>query len=180
MPKPNIVNFENNKIILRLLKRKDLPLTLSWRNQDNIRKWFLNSKTISEDVHNSWFKQYKRLDNDFVFIILAKELDNIPIGQISLYKINFRIGTAEYGRLIIAHPDARGKGYAKQATNLLLEIGFKYFYLKEIYLEVKKDNYRARKVYLDCGFIETGIKNCLIEMKIINSQQVNDNRMIET
>lgn len=170
MTKHNIPLYEDERIVLRLLKDADLPLTLSWRNQDDIRKWFLNSDVISEEKHRAWFKKYSELANDFVFIILSKELGNISIGQISLYNIDWNTGKAEYGRLMIGHPDARGKGYARHATNLVLRIGFEYLKLKEIHLEVKEDNFPAQKVYLDCGFTEISKGNQLVKMKIYASR----------
>jgi len=39
----------------------------------------------------------------FVFLILSREFGNIPIGQISLYGIDWPGGIAEYGRLMIGH-----------------------------------------------------------------------------
>jgi len=158
--------FESNRITLRLLERADLPLTLSWRNQDHIRNWFLNTNVILEEKHVAWFESYKELDSDFVFVILAKDLGNIPVGQISLYNIDWSAKTAEFGRLMIGAPLAQGKGYAKEATRLLLGYGFGIMGLKEIILEVKDDNETAMAVYRTSGFTETSKKNGLVVMSI--------------
>jgi RimJ/RimL family protein N-acetyltransferase len=166
MPKRDILPYEDDRLVLRMLEAVDLPLTRSWRNQDDIRKWFLNSDVITEEQHGAWFERYSKLDNDFVFIILAKELGATSVGQVSLYDIDWDTGIAEYGRLMIGHPDARGKGYARHATNLVLRIGFEYLKLKEIHLEVKEDNFSAQKIYLDCGFTEISRGNQLVKMKI--------------
>lgn len=168
MMKPNSIIFENDKIILRTLREQDLNLTLSWRNQDDIRKWFVHTDIIPIDSHYQWFNKYKKLDNDFIFIIIAKDFGNIPVGQISLYKIDYDNKTAEYGRLMIGNSQARGKGYAKLATKLLIKKGFEYFLLKEIYLEVKENNYRAINVYFDCGFKIVDKKDNLYIMKVCN------------
>ena len=166
MPKRTILPVENERVILRLLEMDDLPLTLSWRNQDNIRKWFIHTDIIQEKDHYSWFERYKELDNDFVFMILAKDLENQPVGQISLYNINWEAGSAEYGRLIIGNPVAQGRGYAKQATILLLGFAFNILKCREVFLEVKSDNISAIAVYKSAGFVATESSNELTKMII--------------
>lgn len=152
MTKRQISPLENERVILRLLESKDLPLTLFWRNQDHIREWFVNTDVIQEDRHIAWFDRYVELDNDFVFVILAKDMNNQPVGQISVYNIDWDAGIAEYGRLMIGHPNTNRKGYAKEATNLLLDFAFNTLKLREIFLEVKKDNVSALAVYKSAGF----------------------------
>jgi RimJ/RimL family protein N-acetyltransferase len=168
MPKRTILPVENERVILRLLEMDDLPLTLSWRNQDNIRKWFIHTDIIQDEKHYSWFECYRELDNDFVFMILAKDLENRPVGQISLYNINWEVGNAEYGRLMIGDPVAQGKGYAKQATILLLDYALNTLNFREVFLEVKSDNISAMAVYKSAGFVTTTLSNGLTTM-IINS-----------
>jgi RimJ/RimL family protein N-acetyltransferase len=141
---------------------------LSWRNQEHIRSWFNNTEIITEINHYAWFENYRELDNDFVFVILAKDLDNIRIGQISLYRIDWNTGNAEFGRLIIGYRLARGKGYAKEATRLLLKYGFTQMGLKKIFLEVKEKNKPAIAIYKTVGFVELRKKNGMLQMIIDN------------
>jgi RimJ/RimL family protein N-acetyltransferase len=164
--KRSLSPIENDHIILRLLERDDLPLTLAWRNQEHIRKWFLNTGVILEENHIAWFEHYEQLDHDFVFVILAKEFGNTPIGQVSLYNIDWNAKVAEFGRLLIGEPFAKGKGYAKEATRLLVEFGFHTLGLQEITLEVKEANKTAIAIYHTIGFIETSRKNDLLVMSI--------------
>ena len=166
MPKLKLPPIVGDRIILRLLEQNDLPLTLLWRNQDKIRKWFINTDVIQEDKHLAWFERYMKLDNDFIFVILAKDLDNLPVGQISLYNINWEISRAEYGRLMIGHPIAKGKGYARQATTLLLDFAFNTLDLNEVFLEVKSDNKSAIAIYESAGFSITKQSSNLITMAI--------------
>lgn len=166
MTKRWIPPVENGTVVLRLLEEPDLPLTLSWRNQDNIRRWFLTNEVILFEKHLAWFNRYQSLDTDFVFVILARELNFKPVGQISLYAIDWQSQVGEYGRLMIGESEARGKGLARSASLLLLHIGFDVLGLKEIVLEVKQDNLPAVAVYRSIGFEETMTKNGLIKMKI--------------
>jgi diamine N-acetyltransferase len=164
--KRSIPPIEGNHITLRQLERDDLPLTLSWRNRDEIRKWFLNTGVIRADDHYAWFERYQELDNDFIFLILAKSLDNAAVGQISIYGLDWDAKTAEFGRLMIGESRARGQGIAKEATRLLLDYCFGILKLKEITLEVKEDNEAAIAIYRSTGFSEITRENSLVMMSI--------------
>jgi diamine N-acetyltransferase len=169
MPKRAIAPIEQPPIRLRLLNENDLPATLVWRNQEHIRKWFVYSAIITPEQHRTWFEKYTLKDNDFVFIIEETQALNRPVGQISLYDINWEHKRAEYGRLMIGDPAARGKGLAKAATMLLLDFGFDSLGLHEIVLEVFEDNLAAYNLYAACGFIPVGKKDNLILMSITKS-----------
>jgi RimJ/RimL family protein N-acetyltransferase len=170
MTKRFISPVENEKVALRLLEENDLPLTLSWRNQENIRRWFFTTDIVSFENHLAWFKRYRELDTDFVFIILSKELNLKPVGQISLYSINWQTRIGEYGRLMIGEAEARGKGLARSASLLLLQVGFEILGLREIVLEVKQDNLPAIAVYRSVGFQQSAFENGVLKMKITHHQ----------
>ncbi len=164
MPKRPVHSFENDKVRLRLLTAEDLEMTLNWRNQDHIRKWFFHSDVIQIEQHRCWFEQYQERDDDFVFVIEYVAENYLPVGQIALYHIDWAARRAEYGRIMIADPVARGKGLGRAATRLVLSIGFDYFHLQEIYLEVLENNQSARAVYADCGFRVVEIKDGVVLM----------------
>src|SRR5262249_15184568 len=109
------------RVRLRLLTEADLPMTLAWRNQDHIRKWFLNSNLITPEEHRGWFSKYLARDDDFVFVIEEQQVLRKPVGQVSLYRIEWQLGRAEYGRLLIGEPDAAGRGLAREATAGVIE-----------------------------------------------------------
>ena len=152
MSKRHVLPIETQRIRLRLLQERDLPLTLAWRNQEHIRKWFFHCDLIAPDQHRAWFEQYRERDDDFVFLIEEVQRQYRPVGQLALYNIDFDGKRAEFGRLMIGEPDARGKGLAREATVALLGAVLKTFGLDEVYLEVLADNDAAIKVYTACGF----------------------------
>lgn len=161
----------SGQVGLRPLEEKDLPMTLGWRNQESIRKWFFNSKVLTREQHYRWFHAYENLDDDYVFII--EMLDGtiwIPVGQVALYHIEWNTLTSEYGRLMIGEPAAQGKGVAKAATKMILEIGFNIFNLNEIYLEVYENNLPARAIYTDCGFKILSTDTNIVKMRILREE----------
>jgi len=166
MPKPSITPIESDHIRLRLLEESDLPMTLSWRNQDHIRKGFINSEVITQKQHQSWYARYRECENDFLFIIEKIEILPKPIGQISLYHLDWEQGKGEYGRLLIGERAALHRGLAKQATQLLLNYAFAQLRMKEIELVVVSENIAAISLYKSCGFREVeeikGLKKMVI------------------
>lgn len=165
MTKRHLPPVENDLVILRLLQKEDLPLTLAWRNQDEIRRWFLTTDVIEVEKHSAWYDRYQNLDNDFIFVIQSKQLANLPVGQISIYAIDWDARVGEYGRLMIGEPLAKGKGLAKSASQLLLGVGFGVLGLERIVLEVKKNNIAAISLYQHLGFVQTETQNDLILME---------------
>jgi len=169
MPKSNLPLIEKENLRLRLLERSDLPTTLNWRNKANIRKWFVHSDPISWEEHQNWFEKYREDENDYVFIIEEKGVFNKSIGQISLYNIDRANNRGELGRLMVGEEEARGKGLAKKATRLLVGIAFNNFLMKELYLNVFKNNYPAIHIYEQCGFKKVKKVDNMLEMNLFKN-----------
>ncbi len=150
--KRSYLSFGDGSVCLCLLSAADLRLTFDWRNRDDIRRWFINSQTITWEQHLAWWQAYQQRENDFVFIIKELQLLRRPVGQVSLYNIDLEKHEAEYGRLMIGDERARGQGIATRATRLLLNWAFHTLGIQRIYLQVLKDNLPAVKLYHACGF----------------------------
>lgn len=164
--KPGIPRIEGERIALRPLQEDDLELTLRWRNQAHIRRWFIYSDVITPEQHRSWYQKYLARDDDLVFIIEERMPVSRPIGQVALYDIGLHGNAAEFGRLMIGDAADNGKGFAREATRLLVDYGLSALGLQRIYLEVFQNNAAALSVYTGCGFREVGRNGDLIEMSI--------------
>ncbi|WP_242221178.1 GNAT family N-acetyltransferase [Bacillus cereus group sp. BfR-BA-01380] len=165
--------IENDELILREIEEKDVEMVRIWRNQDHIRKYFINSGVINGDQQKRWFVAYENNDNDMMFIIEEKVNLQKPIGAVALYNIDFHNQSAEFGRLMIADKRVHGKGYGKKATQLACKYGFEKFSLSNIYLDVFFDNVAALKIYRDIGFTEVSRTSDLIRM-VLNKKHFNN------
>lgn len=158
----NVVStYISGDITLRLLEERDLPLTLSWRNNANVRKWFKSSAEIDFESHKAWFESYKKKSDDYVFI---SEVSGSVVGQLAVYQIESN--KAEVGRFI-SSPDMSGKGLMKLSLQVFLEFIATTFELKEIFLEVYEDNERAIALYQKLGFKAVTVIDGLIQMKLV-------------
>jgi diamine N-acetyltransferase len=79
--------------------------------------------------------------------------DQTPIGFSSLFRIDHRTGTADYGIFL---GERRGQGLGTEATRLTLDWGFTMLGLHNIMLSVAAWNERAIRVYAKAGFRELG------------------------
>lgn len=135
--------------MLRPLESGDLATTLSWRNHPDSRQWFLSSNEIRPDEHQAWFLAYSQRDNDMVFIL---EFEGAAVAQVSLY--NIAEDHAEFGRLLV-DPTRRGRGHAGRAIGLCLRVAAERLNLRQVTLEVKRENIAAIQAYARAGFVET-------------------------
>ncbi len=146
-----LFGMETKRMVIRPLKFSDLELTLIWRNKDRIRNNFFNSKHLVIGEHLNWFKNYLKKEDDYIFIMVDKET-KIPFGQLSIYNIDWKNKTAEFGRLMIGEDKFLGKGLSEEATKELIKFVFKDLKLNTLYLDVIKENEIALRVYEKCGF----------------------------
>jgi len=158
--KRSVVPFGNGGICLRLIERSDLDMTLSWRNRDEARVWFKSSACLTREQHYAWFDRYADRDDDFLFIV---ESCGRPVGQASVYAVDWQAGSAEVGRFLVA-PGEGGKGYIGRACGELICFCAVTLGLGRIFLEVMDANERAIRVYRRNDFSEECRYDGLIRM----------------
>jgi len=152
MTKRAMAPIVNGPVALRLLEAGDLPMTRRWRNQDEIRKWFLTSTVVTAEQHAAWFEQYRDRDDDFVFVIEDTARRRQPVGQVSIYQIDWDHRLAKFGRLMIGELAAQRRGLARAAVATLVNVTESTLGLEELRLEVLSGNHVAIAIYQQCGF----------------------------
>ena len=145
------------RVILRSLERADLSTVATWRNDPMIHPFFFDPYPISLSDQDRWYDNYLGQRKSLIFVITLKEAQRC-LGLIGLDQIDHRNQCAEYGRLLIANPADRGKGYAADATDTLLNYGFLELNLNRIFLRVFADNTKALGLYEHCGFQREGLE----------------------
>lgn len=165
MAKRHIAPIVAGRVRLRLLEEADLPMTMTWRNQDGIRQWFFASDRITPEQHHRWFEQYLQRDDDFVFVIEETETFCQPVGQVALYHVDWAGGRAEFGRLMIGEAAARRRGLGLLATEALTSLALQTWRLREVYLEVLATNIAAVALYQRCGFLTSHQQGDVVHMR---------------
>ena len=85
----------------------------------------------------------------------AIEVDGVMIGQCALFNLHPVAHRMELG-ITIGDQAYWGKGYGREAVQLLVDYGFRHHNLHRIFLEVHARNERAIRAYQACGFVEEG------------------------
>lgn len=140
--------ISGDKVRLRLIRQTDIEMLRHWRNEDRFA--FFDSSYISAESQQEWFGRHQRRKDDLIFIIETP--DAKPIGTISLYRIDLSSMRAKFGRMIIGDVESRKKGFARDASESLIQFAFSTLNLRQIRLEVLKNNERAIRLYEKIGF----------------------------
>lgn len=86
---------------------------------------------------------------------IIDKYENKHIGNIKIDPINKIHQFGEYG-ILIGNRDYWGKGYAREASEMVLSYFFNNNYLRKINLGVVKNNFNAVNLYKKIGFKEEG------------------------
>lgn len=145
---------DGKKVYLRLMTKEDTNLIVKWRNQDNVRRYFIFQERFTEEGHMNWIESMIDTGKAIQFIIVEKH-SNMPIGSVYFRDISKEHNRAEYG-IFIGEESAVGKGYGTETAQLAVEYGFHTLKLHKIVLRVFADNERAIKSYEKTGFLREG------------------------
>jgi RimJ/RimL family protein N-acetyltransferase len=145
----------NYSVYLRPLKITDAKTSYKWRNNPLIWKFteFKPNKKIDIATEMDWIKKVLKCKNEHRFAICLLETGQY-LGNIQLINIADKAG---YFHVFIGETSFWGKGIAKEATQLLLNYGFKKLGLDFINLKVHQDNNIAKSIYQKMGFHSIGI-----------------------
>ncbi|WP_164670090.1 GNAT family N-acetyltransferase [Virgibacillus doumboii] len=148
--------FESSRIKLRKMISDDVELYHKWRNDMEV----MQSTNPFLDMH-SLESTTVFVTNTIIgsqsskcYVIQEKETEK-PIGITSLINIDYKNRNAEC-IIDIGERDYWGKGYGKEAMNLLLEYAFLEMNLHRLSLSVFSFNERAIKLYEKIGFQHEG------------------------
>ena len=104
----------------------------------------------------------KKIKNEYTFSIRLLENDEL-LGSVGFNRIDLINKNAELG-IMIGKENYYGKGYGKEAINLILDFGFSLLNLKNISLYVFEYNEIAYNLYKKIGFKEAGRFRKMIEV----------------
>ena len=91
------------------------------------------------------------LQDERYVVLLAREAGSTPVGYVFGWSIGQEAELARVGVL----PAQRGQGIGAVLTRAILR-EFQLRGAKLVFLEVRENNFAARKLYESCGFVEVG------------------------
>ena len=114
-----------------------------------------NEHIITSEEHRKWFHG---LDNNNSAMEFIFDYQGMPIGQLSISRIDYKNGTAYWGYSRGEKKAPSGAGTAMEY--LSLEIIFDVLKIRKLCGEVFTFNARVLKVHEKFGWVEEGILKC--------------------
>lgn len=141
---PDQMILRGEKVILRPVTSKYIPVVIGWYKNSEIKKLeFISGKVKKEDLFDKKGKN---------FLIFAGAN---AVGFVNL-EINKTNKSADFGILI--NRNDWGKGYGKDAGKLIVDFCFDILKLNRVELITYSHNIRAQKFFKSLGFKKEGVK----------------------
>lgn len=149
------MTLEGKKVRLRPISLDDIDLALSWINDPEVTQTLMTGRyPMTREAERKWLEDHMKVSaTDIIYTI--EKLDGTYLGGITLFNIRPVEHHAEVG-ISIGIKSEWGKGYGREAMELMLRYGFAELNLHLIYLHVHADHPRAVRLYEKIGFVREG------------------------
>jgi diamine N-acetyltransferase len=128
------------------IKAKDLEFLRRVRNDPRINEFLFNNANISKQEQRDWYKRYLKDDSTLIFVAH----DAVPVGYCQVTNIDNKNHSCELGFCIA--PEFQGKRYGKALVMKTVKYTKSKLHMHRVYVEVLADNFRALRLYKECGF----------------------------
>ena len=141
--------YHGSLVLLRPIRFEDTDSIVRWRNEQSVKSNLLTQQDITAEGHRAYLldKVASRQCDQFVIDVIDSD---VSVGSAFLKDIDVQKGKGEFG--IFIGKEGRGRGFAREATSLLLEHAFETLALEQVYLTVFADNAPGIKAYEKAGF----------------------------
>ncbi|MHB8628573.1 MAG: GNAT family N-acetyltransferase [Aggregatilineales bacterium] len=145
--------LKGQKVTLRTIERTDLPhLHDLMQNVTLVMPAYGGWSPVPFAAFEKNFEKHLEDEDPSYFVI---EADGKVIGEIFLHHKHRHSGTTQFG-IGIYDADYVGKGYGRDALDLLLDWTFRIQGYRRVSLTVGANNERAIRAYQACGFVQEG------------------------
>lgn len=144
------------KVSLRPFSKRDLPYTIKWFNDPDLRNLTGEVAPMGHAEAERWYRRMRADKDRMWFAIVLKDGDRV-IGEAGLLRI-FKPWRCADMTVIIGEKDVWGEGYGTEAGRLILDHAFKRLGLHRVSIGVVGFNERARRFWEGLGFRQEGVQ----------------------
>ena len=135
---------------LRPPEPADIEALYRYKNDPDIAGRLVGFSTgYSKSDLAHWVEFHRKCQDEVLWVIATEK--NHCIGHVGLYRIDHRIGCAEFG-IMIGDRSYHGRGLGRACTQFAVDYGFRELNLNRIDLRVLATNTAAIHLYRSLGF----------------------------
>jgi len=148
--------LHGERVYLRRPTMADASRVFYWERDDEVWRYDPH-RPYSENLAEFLpiFEQNYVRGNGRQFWFIIEDEQHIPIGTITYFNVDYRLGQAEVG-LGLGDKTRWGKGYGPDAIRTLVRYLFSLPGMVRIYAETAAANHPARRAFAKANFVEVG------------------------
>jgi len=147
--------LEGKAVRLRPITFEDTTDIVRWRNDPDVRRFFLFREPFTPEMHENWLLNKVMTGKVVQYIIVDRE-NGKSVGSLYFRDIDCKNESAEFG-IFIGEACARKRGIGTETAKVFTDFGFRFLGLHRIFLRVLGGNVAARRSYEKAGFRTEGI-----------------------
>lgn len=145
-------------VYLRAFEIDDYKITHQWRQDSEIMDPHCgNIHFVSAEREKNWIESITRDDKRSLYLAICLCDNNEMIGYCSINNIDLRNCKCEWGATTIGSKEHWGKGYAKEASQLMLKHIFQEYPIHRCYGYCLEEHAITRRMMSSLGFKQEGI-----------------------
>ena len=146
--------INGDKVSLRPITDADTDDIVRWRNDPEVRQFFIFREPFTPEMHRAWLKNRVAAGQVIQYIIVDRASGK-SVGSVYFRDVDPVSEAAEYG-IFIGEADGRGRGVGTETARLFTAFGLDVLRLHRISLKVLGGNEIARRSYEKAGFVFEG------------------------
>ncbi|AXX93545.1 GNAT family N-acetyltransferase [Malaciobacter molluscorum LMG 25693] len=152
----NNIFLESNNIYLRALCLEDAETNyVNWLNDKEVCKFNAHHRFVNTKEKTIEYISRINSSKDCLVLAICCKEDNIHIGNVSIQSINYIDSNAEFA-IVMGETNYQGKGFAYEASKLIINHAFNSLNLHRIYCGTSSENISMQKLAIKLGMKEEG------------------------
>jgi ribosomal-protein-alanine N-acetyltransferase len=148
-------NLDSERLLYRPLSLEHLSQSyVDWLNDPLVNRFLETGGDYTLEILERFLRDVEC--KKILFWAIHTKVNNLHIGNIKVDPVNERHGLGEYGIMMGARSEW-GKGYAKEASQTIIDHCFNVLKLRKITLGVVDQNRPAVNLYRSLNFVTEGI-----------------------
>ena len=147
---------ENTRVYLRAFEFTDLPILNYLRNNDEVYNYTGGNKYFISSAYDKKWIEDKIFDNkNQLYLAICLVENNELIGYLCIVDIDWQNRKAQWGGIVI-HPEHSKKGYATEASRLMLRHVFSELNLNRFWGYWLENHKTSLRMAEKLGFVKEG------------------------